>query len=107
MVERVDLRQEKETLLDSWAAEFLAAHPDGLVLHLACGLDSRPLRVARPASAAWIDVDYPDVIALRRRLYDLPAGVTTIGTSVTEPEWWHRVGSMIHADCATARSGRW
>ncbi len=144
MVERVDLRQEKETLLmslylracdsqarhpilgdpyaqglverinydfdrlgrlrgntalivsrarqlDSWTAEFLAVHPDGLVLHLACGLDSRPLRVARPASAAWIDVDYPDVIALRRRLYDLPAGVTTIGTSVTEPEWWHQV----------------
>lgn len=77
--------------LDTWASAFLAACPDGLVLHLGCGLDSRPLRVTRPASAAWIDVDYPEVIALRRRLYDLPDGVSTIATSVTDSEWWGRV----------------
>lgn len=77
--------------LDTWTAAFLAAHPDGLVLHLGCGLDSRPFRIPRLASAAWIDVDYADVIALRRRLYDLLDGVTTIATSVTALQWWDQV----------------
>ena len=44
---------------DRWAEEFLAAHPDGQVLHLGCGLDSRPLRIARPDTARWVDVDCP------------------------------------------------
>jgi O-methyltransferase len=77
--------------LDTWTVAFLAAHPDGLVLHLGCGLDSRPLRIPRPASAAWIDVDYPEVIALQRRLCDLPDGITTIATSVTALQWWDQV----------------
>ncbi|WP_328609396.1 class I SAM-dependent methyltransferase [Amycolatopsis sp. NBC_00345] len=76
---------------DTWTEEFLAAHPDGLVLHLACGLDSRPLRVARPAPAQWIDVDYPDVITLRERLYGPIEGVRTLGSSVTESAWWDQV----------------
>ncbi|QIS18982.1 class I SAM-dependent methyltransferase [Nocardia terpenica] len=77
--------------LDRWTERFLGRHPGGAVLHLACGLDSRPLRVTRPGSALWIDVDYPDVIELRRRLYDLPTGVQTVGSSVTDTEWWTAV----------------
>ncbi|MER7177313.1 class I SAM-dependent methyltransferase [Streptomyces mesophilus] len=73
---------------DAWTAEFLHEYPDALVLHLACGLDSRPLRVARPASAVWIDVDYPEVIELRERLYGPVDGVRSVGASVTEPGWW-------------------
>jgi O-methyltransferase len=77
--------------LDLWTERFLAEHPDSLVLHLACGLDSRPLRITRPATSQWIDVDYPDVIALRNRLYDLPPDITTIGTSVTDADWCDKV----------------
>ncbi|MHA6800704.1 class I SAM-dependent methyltransferase [Bounagaea algeriensis] len=77
--------------LDAWTEQFLAEHPHGQVLHLGCGLDSRPLRVARPDSARWVDVDYPDVIELRRRLYDLPSSVEEIPSSVTDPCWWDRV----------------
>lgn len=77
--------------LDDWCAAFLAAHPDGQVLHLGCGLDSRPLRVARPAGARWVDLDLPEVIELRRRVYDLPAGVETVAASVTDPGWWEGV----------------
>lgn len=76
---------------DTWTEDFLTDHPDGLVLHLACGLDSRPLRIARPAAAQWIDVDYPDVIELRERLYGPIEGVRTLGSSVTESAWWEQV----------------
>ncbi|MBC9713360.1 class I SAM-dependent methyltransferase [Streptomyces sp. TRM66268-LWL] len=76
---------------DAWTAEFLHEHPDAVVLHLACGLDSRPLRVARPASTVWIDVDYPEVVALRERVYGPVDGVRTVSASVTEPGWWDEV----------------
>ncbi|MHA6805153.1 class I SAM-dependent methyltransferase [Salinifilum ghardaiensis] len=79
--------------LDTWTARFLAEHPRGQVLHLGCGLDSRPLRVAPPAAVRWVDVDYPDVIDLRERLYDLPPPVELVPSSVTDPGWWDRVAS--------------
>ncbi|ETS84685.1 hypothetical protein PFICI_02710 [Pestalotiopsis fici W106-1] len=63
-------------LLDVWAAEFLDSHLEATVLHLACGLDSRSLRLAPIWNTAekrirWIDVDLPDVVEMRRSL-ELP-----------------------------------
>lgn len=55
--------------LDQWTREFLAANPVSTVLHLGCGLDSRVFRIDPPATVRWYDVDMPDVIELRRRLY--------------------------------------
>lgn len=77
--------------LDDWTAEFLGEHPDGQVLHLGCGLDSRPLRIARPPESRWLDVDVPRVADLRRRVYDLPDDVETVAASVTDLDWWDRV----------------
>ena len=48
---------------------YLADHPDATVLHVGCGMDSRVFRVNPPASVQWFDVDYPDVIDLRRQLF--------------------------------------
>src|SRR4029453_11127268 len=67
---------------DIWTTEFLADHPGATVLHLGCGLDSRVWRIDPPASVRWFDVDYPEVIELRRRLYPERAGYTTIGSSL-------------------------
>lgn len=78
-------------LLDRWCSEFLHNHPHGQVLHLGCGLDSRPLRVSPPTTARWVDLDLPEVIELRQRLYELPAGIDTLAASVTDPEWWDDV----------------
>src|SRR5512142_3021828 len=52
--------------------QYLADHPDATVLHVGCGMDSRVLRVNPPASVQWFDVDYPDVIDLRRQLFPEP-----------------------------------
>ncbi|MDA3647407.1 class I SAM-dependent methyltransferase [Saccharopolyspora indica] len=74
--------------LDAWATDFLAEHPDAVVLHLACGLDSRAFRLALPDGVLWYDVDMPDVIELRNRLYpETPANYRTIASSATDPEW--------------------
>lgn len=53
---------------DMLTNRYLADHPDAIVLHVGCGMDSRVFRINPPASVQWFDVDYPDVIALRRQL---------------------------------------
>ncbi|MFG2120867.1 class I SAM-dependent methyltransferase [Streptomyces sp. NPDC048710] len=73
--------------LDEWTAEFLSAYPDAVVLHLACGLDSRAFRLGVPPGVQWIDVDVPDVIELRSQLYRGRDGYRMIGASVTTEEW--------------------
>jgi methyltransferase (TIGR00027 family) len=53
---------------DMLTNRYLADHPNAIVLHVGCGMDSRVFRVDPPASVQWFDVDYPDVIELRRQL---------------------------------------
>ena len=73
--------------LDDWSAAFLAAHPDAVVLHLGCGLDSRAFRLDPPAPALWFDVDLPGVVAVRRQLYRDGDRYRMLATSVTDPGW--------------------
>ncbi|MGW0163260.1 class I SAM-dependent methyltransferase [Mycobacterium sp. NPDC003323] len=73
---------------DTWVRQFLAVHPNAVVLHLGCGLDSRYLRVAPSPEVEWFDIDYPEVTGLRHRL--LPPGGRghhTVAASVTDPGW--------------------
>jgi O-methyltransferase involved in polyketide biosynthesis len=72
---------------DTWAAQFLAVHPEAVVLHLGCGLDSRYFRLDPGPGVEWSDVDYPDVIALREHFYPQRAHCRVVAASVTDPEW--------------------
>lgn len=74
-------------VIDNWTRDFIGRHPEATVLHLGCGLDARVFRVAPPAGIRWFDVDYPDVIALRQRLYAERDNCTLLGSSVMEPGW--------------------
>jgi O-methyltransferase involved in polyketide biosynthesis len=83
----------RASILDTWVEEFIADHPDAVILHLGCGLDSRVWRVSPPPSVLWFDVDYPEVIELRNRLYPQREGYQTIASSVTNPALLHAVPS--------------
>ncbi|KAK7753569.1 hypothetical protein SLS62_004427 [Diatrype stigma] len=78
--------------LDEWTAEFLASNPESTVLHLACGLDSRCLRVKRGPNVRWIDVDFPDVVDLRSKVYEKPEGdYQLVPGDVTDDEWLQQI----------------
>ncbi|MFE6742009.1 class I SAM-dependent methyltransferase [Streptomyces tubercidicus] len=77
--------------LDVWTARFLARHEEATVIHLGCGLDSRVHRLDPGPGVQWFDIDYPEVIDLRRQLYPERAGYTTIPSSVTDPAWVARI----------------
>ena len=72
---------------DLLTARFLADHPDAVVLHLGCGMDTRVFRLDPPASVQWYDVDYPDVIDLRRQLFPERAGYQLIGAPLDDLRW--------------------
>lgn len=57
-------------VFDDWTEAMLRANPKALVLHIGCGLDSRCLRV-REACVNWIDADFPDVLSLRAKYYEV------------------------------------
>lgn len=91
--------------LDKWATEFIRAHKesetDVTVLHLACGLDSRALRVQHKleglpegnSRVRWIDLDLPDPVAMRETLGGvLPAPDESweyklVALSITSSDW--------------------
>jgi methyltransferase (TIGR00027 family) len=52
---------------DRHAQDFLVRHPEAVVVHIGCGLDSRFERVDN-GQVEWYDLDLPDVIELRRKL---------------------------------------
>ncbi len=73
---------------DLLTTRFLADHPDATVLHVGCGMDSRVFRIDPPAAVQWFDVDYPDVIALRRQLYpERNATYHMIGAQLDDLRW--------------------
>jgi methyltransferase (TIGR00027 family) len=82
----------RATFLDRWVREFLAAHPGGArVVHLGAGLDTRVWRIDPGPGVEWFDVDFPDVVALRRHLFPERAGYHQIGASVTDDGWLDRI----------------
>jgi methyltransferase (TIGR00027 family) len=72
---------------DEQVRAFLADRPDAVVLNLGCGLDTRILRVDSAADVPWFDVDLPEVIGIRQRLYESRAGYRMIAASVTDGAW--------------------
>ena len=55
-------------VFDDWVRKMLAMDSEVLVLHIGCGLDSRVHRVGA-SGVLWYDLDFPEVIARRRRYY--------------------------------------
>lgn len=76
---------------DAWSADFLRRHPDASVLHLGCGMDTRAFRLHPPGEVRWFDIDRPQVIELRRKLYDDRDNYRMLGASVTDSSWLEEI----------------
>jgi O-methyltransferase involved in polyketide biosynthesis len=72
---------------DMLTNRYLADHPNATVLHVGCGMDSRVFRIDPPANVQWFDVDYPDVIDLRRQLFPERGAYHLIGARLDDLRW--------------------
>ena len=73
-------------LLDELCNKYILEHPDTTVIHLGCGLDSRCLRVNQQFKM-WYDVDFENVIDIRKDYFETTDKYKMIGSSVTESKW--------------------
>ncbi len=78
---------------DVLVSRLLCNQPESVVLQLGSGMDSRVFRVEPPETAVWFDLDYPEVIELRRRLLPERTGYTMIGAAVEDAGWLDQVPS--------------
>jgi O-methyltransferase involved in polyketide biosynthesis len=78
---------------DRYARDFLSRHPEAVVVHIGCGLDSRFERVAeRNSQVEWFDLDLPGVIDLRRQFIgDEGERYHLLACSVLEDAWLEAV----------------
>jgi O-methyltransferase involved in polyketide biosynthesis len=81
---------------DHWARDFLNRQPRGLVVDLGCGLDTRFQRVDN-GQMAWLGIDLPEVIALRRGLLADGERCHTLAGSILDPAWMEAVSEMGRA----------
>lgn len=80
---------------DRFARDFIASHPDGVVVHIGCGLDTRFERVAS-VGIEWFDLDLPEVINLRRQLMqEASPHHHLLACSVFDPAWITEVGAYL------------
>ncbi|GAP87474.2 putative polyketide synthase protein [Rosellinia necatrix] len=98
--------------LDEWCRDFLRQHAREpvAVLHLACGLDLRALRL-RPAcgdgGVLWIDLDKPDIADLRRRLIPDPTAEEEEGKGDDDDEDDEGKGEDRRGGNGSGSRGEW
>lgn len=71
---------------DNYVKNFLMDEPDSMVIHLGCGFDSRFNRVDNN-KVEWYDLDFPEVIELRKHFYKETDRYHLISSSVMELNW--------------------
>jgi O-methyltransferase involved in polyketide biosynthesis len=71
---------------DSYAREFLDRFPDGVVVNIGCGLDSRFLRVD-DGRVIFYDLDLPEIIALKKEFFQKSDRYHLVASSVLDYGW--------------------
>ncbi len=75
---------------DQVCRDFIQKHADGQLVMLGCGLDSRFERLGCP-ELDWINLDFPEVMALRQQLFKPRANVTELAMSALDPALLHQL----------------
>ena len=74
----------------------LRKHPEALVIHIGCGLDSRFERV-QSFYSNWVDCDLPEVIDIRKKYYDESDRYHMMALDASDPR---QIGNLPESDTA-------
>jgi len=75
----------RAAVFDRWVEQQLDCMDDTAVLHIGCGMDSRIYRVG--TSEIWYDIDFPDVIAERKKYYSETETYKMLSADVTASDF--------------------
>jgi O-methyltransferase involved in polyketide biosynthesis len=88
---------------DEWVKDFLSRHPEGTVVEIGAGLNTRFERLDN-GTLHWFDLDLPDVVELRRRFFTDSERRVTLAGSVLDPDWMAAVRQSEGPYCLVAEA---
>ena len=86
----------RAAVFDAWLRRAMQEDDTCTVVHIGCGMDARVNRVGTQGHA-WFDVDFPDVIAARKRYFSENADYTMLAADVRNHAWMQHLPSGGHA----------
>ncbi|WP_329408126.1 class I SAM-dependent methyltransferase [Nocardia vinacea] len=76
----------RTSMIDAWVLDFLDEHPEGTVVEIGAGLNTRFERVDN-GTLHWVDLDLPDAMALRSKFFTESDRRRMVAASVLEQSW--------------------
>ena len=76
----------RSAVFDRWTKRQMEERPDAVILHVGSGMDSRCMRVGTE-NRQWYDVDFPEVIAERKRYFQETDSYRMIGSDIRDESW--------------------
>lgn len=77
-------------IFDEAVFDFIRENPDGVIVNLGCGLDTRFPRVDND-QITWFDLDLPETIEIRKKFFAETSRHKFIAKSVLDPSWAEEV----------------
>ncbi|MEM7219553.1 MAG: class I SAM-dependent methyltransferase [Pseudomonadota bacterium] len=75
---------------DRVAKAFIAKHPRATIVNLGCGMDTTFSRVDN-GQITFFELDFPDVIALRKQFFDEDERHRSIASSLHDTAWFEQI----------------
>ncbi len=85
-------------MIDDHVQQFLAQHPEGTIVEIGCGLNTRFNRLDN-GTVRWFDLDLPDTIELRQQFFNDSERQTMIAGSVLDTDWIEQVKNSSGPYC--------
>jgi O-methyltransferase involved in polyketide biosynthesis len=76
----------RSALFDVWVRDFLRRQPEGTVVEIGAGLNTRFERLDN-GTVHWYDLDLPDIVDIRRGFFSDSERRITLAASVLDPDW--------------------
>lgn len=90
-------------MFDEWVKGFLGRHPEGTVVEIGAGLNTRFERLDN-GTLHWFDLDLPDTVELRRKFFIDSGRRVTLAASVLDPGWMAAVRESPGPYCFVAEA---
>lgn len=78
----------RSAVFDDWLKKQMQKDAEAIIIHIGCGMDSRVERVGTRGHL-WYDVDFPEVIAERKRYYKETSEYRMIESDARNHDWIH------------------
>ena len=76
----------RSAMFDVWVRDFLQRHPEGTVVEIGAGFNTRFERLDN-GTVHWFDLELPDTVELRRKFFSDTERRVTLAASVLDSGW--------------------